>query len=271
MVQVIVSVALAAACSAQYNADAIIQRSVAANAVDWSAAPDYEYLERDVQQGGGTKTFKELFILGSPYEELLAVNGKALSPDQQTQEQQKTEAAIAERQRESQQARSQRIAKYAEERKRDHFLMEQLTKALDFKLVGEQKLGPYMVYVLKATPRPGYAPPNLEAKVLTGMEGMLWIDEKTFQWVKVEASVIHPVSIAGFLAQVEPGTHFELQKMPVTEGIWLPKHFAMKSKAKVLFFFTRKSQADETYYGYQIGTRSPVVEGDKRMTQTHLW
>jgi hypothetical protein len=271
MVQVIVSVALAAACSAQYNADAIIQRSVAANAVDWSAAPDYEYLERDVQQGGGTKTFKELFILGSPYEQLLAVNGKALSPDQQTQEQQKTEAAIAERQRESQQARSQRIAKYAEERKRDHFLMEQLTKALDFKLVGEQKLGPYMVYVLKATPRPGYAPPNLEAKVLTGMEGMLWIDEKTFQWVKVEASVIHPVSIAGFLAQVEPGTHFELQKMPVAEGIWLPKHFAMKSKAKVLFFFTRKSQADETYYGYQIGTRSPVVEGDKRMTQTHLW
>jgi hypothetical protein len=159
MMQVIIIVALAATCSAQYNADAIIQRSVAANAVDWSAAPDYEYLERDVQQGGGTKTFKELFILGSPYEQLLSVNGKALSPEKQTQEQQKLEAAIAERQRESQQARAQRIAKYVEERKRDHLLMEQLTKALDFKLVGEQKLGPYMVYVLKATPRPGYAPP----------------------------------------------------------------------------------------------------------------
>jgi len=38
--------------------------------------------------------------------------------------------------------------------------------------------------VLKATPRPGYEPPNNEAKVLTGMEGKLWIDEKTFQWVK---------------------------------------------------------------------------------------
>ncbi|MGB8864986.1 MAG: hypothetical protein WCC71_12885, partial [Candidatus Sulfotelmatobacter sp.] len=54
----------------------------------------------------------------------------------------------------------------------------------------------------------------------------------------------------GFLAQVEPGTHFELQKMPVADGVWLPKHFAMRSQAKVLFFFTRKSQADETYYGY---------------------
>ena len=37
---------------------------------------------------------------------------------------------------------------------RDHLLMEQLTKALDFKLLGEQKLGPYKVYVLKATPTP---------------------------------------------------------------------------------------------------------------------
>ncbi len=99
--------------------------------------------------------------------------------------------------------------------------MDQLTKALDFTLIGEQMLGSYKVYVFKAIPRHGYKPPNYEAKVLTGMEGKLWIDEKTFQCVKVEASVISPVSIGGFLAQVKPGTHFELQKM-----------------------------ADETYYSY---------------------
>ena len=82
------------------------------------------------------------------------------------------------------------------------------------------------------------------------MEGKLWIDEKTFQWVKVEARVISPVSIGGFLAQVKPGTHFELQKTPVADSVWLPMHFAMKSEAKVLFLFTRKWQADETYYSY---------------------
>jgi hypothetical protein len=95
------------------------------------------------------------------------------------------------------------------------------------------------------------------------MEGKLWIDEKTFQWVKVEARVIRPVSIGAFLAQVEPGTHFELQKMPVAENIWLPKHFAMKSQAKVLFFFTRKSQADETYYGYHKAGPRQAGNGEK--------
>ena len=114
-------------------------------------------------------------------------------------------------------------------------MMEQLTKALDFKLAGEQKLGAQDVYVLKATPHPGYEPPNNEAKVLTGMEGKLWIDKQTFQWLKVEATVIRPVSIGGFLAEVEPGTHFELEKMPVAGNIWLPKHFAMKSQAKIFF------------------------------------
>jgi hypothetical protein len=48
--------------------------------------------------------------------------------------------------------------------------------------------------------------------VLTGMEGKLWIDEKTFQWVKVEATVIRPVSIEGFLAEVEPGYTLRTRK-----------------------------------------------------------
>lgn len=250
MKQILLLAVLCSASLAQQDADAIIQRSVAANEADWKAAHEYDYVERDRQKGGGTQTSEELMILGSPYERLVAVNGKPLPPEQQAQVQKELETTLEERQKESRQQRRERIAKYEKERESDHLLMEQLTKALDFKLVGEQKLELYEVYVLKATPRPGYEPPNIESKVLTGMEGKLWIDEKTFQWVKVEAAVIRLVSIEGFLAEVEPGTHFELEKAPVTDSIWLPKHFAMKSQAKVLFLFTRKSQADETYSGY---------------------
>jgi hypothetical protein len=241
------------------DVDAIIQRSVEANAADWAAAPKYDYFERDQQPGGGTKTYEELMILGSPYERLVAINGKPLSPGQQGQEQQKLDATITRRRNESEQDRIERIAKYEKDRKRDHLLMEQLTKAFDFVLVGEQKLDGHDVYVLKATPRADYHPPNMETQVLRGMQGKLWIDQKTFQWVKVEAHVIRPVSIEGFLARVEPGTRFELEKAPVGDGIWLPTHFAMKSRAKVLYFFNRETQVDETYYGYGEGL--PVQSG----------
>ena len=70
------------------------------------------------------------------------------------------------------------------------------------------------------------------------------------------------MSIEGFLAQVEPGTRFELEKMPMADSIWLPTHFVMKSQAKVLFFFTWKSQAHETYYGYHEATPIQAGEGE---------
>lgn len=235
----------------QNSVRTIIERSVEVNAIDWKAAPNYDYFERDREPSGGTKTFENLMIFGSPYQRLVAVNGKPLLPERQIEEHRKLNAAIVQRRNESERDRVERIAKYEKDRNRDHFLMEQLTKAFVFALLGEQKLDSYDVYVLKATPRADYQPPNIEAEALRGMQGKLWIDKKTFQWAKVEAQVVRPVSIEGLLAKVEPGTRFELEKMPVDDDIWLPKHYAMKANARVLFLFPHKSQEEENYYGYR--------------------
>ena len=127
--------------------------------------------------------------------------------------------------------------------------MQQLTEAFDFTLAGEERLGNHRVYVLDAKPRvPATSLRILRLKYSTGMQGKLWIDKKTYQWVKVEAEVIYPISIAGFLVKVEPGTRFELEQMPVGNGAWLPKHFAMKARAKVLAMFKHHEATDETYW-----------------------
>jgi len=236
----------------QRDVPAIIQRSVEVNNNDWNAAPDYDYYLRD-RKDEGTKTYEVLMILGSPYSRLVAVNGQPLSLEDQQKEQQKLDEVIAQRRSESEEERAQRITEYQKGRKRDHLLMEQLTRAFDFKLQGEQKIGGHDAYVLQATPRPNYQPPNIETQVLRGMVGRLWIDKATFQWVKVEAKIIQSVSIEGFLAQVEPGTRFELEYMPVAPGLWFAKHFSMSSRSKILFLFTHRTQADETYFEYRKG------------------
>lgn len=237
-------------CVAQ-DVRSIIQRSVEANDRDWQAATEYDHYETDQEDGNPPQTYEVRMILGSPYKRLVAVNGSQLSAPEQASEQHKLEQEIARRKAETAQQRAQRIAKWEQDRKRDHLLMDQLTKAFDFKLLGQQKFGPYQVYTLKATPRPGYKPPNMQAQVLTGMQGKMWIDTTTFQWVKVQAKVIHPVSIEGFLATVLPGTHFELEKAPVGGGIWEPTHFSMKSQAKVFFLFSHRSQENDVYFGYR--------------------
>jgi hypothetical protein len=236
--------------SAQEDAASIIRRSAEANNRDWAAVPQFDNSERD-RTKEGDKTYDVTMLYGSPYERVLAVNGKNLNASQQEQEQKKYEKAVAERQHESADKRSQRIAKYEAERKRDHTLIEQMTTAFEFRLAGKRLLDGHKVYVIKATPRPGYKPADRDSHVLTGMEGTLWIDQETYQWVKVEAHVIRPVRIVGFLAEVEPGTMFEVEKRPVTNDIWLASHFSMKSNAKVMLLFPRRQQEDDTYFNYR--------------------
>ena len=249
---VVLSLALAPAvvlCAAP-DVETIIQKSVEANETDFKAAPHFNYREED-RDGPNSKTYQVYMIDGSPYQRLIAVNGEPLPKEQSAQEEKKLDQEKAQRRAESGGDRKSRIAKYEKGRQRDHQMMQQLTKAFDFKLLGTRKLQSREVYLLKATPEPGYDPPTMETQVLPGMEGQLWIDTETYQWVKVTAKVIRPVSIEGFLAEVQPGTRFELEKMPVGNGIWQPKHFTMKSHAKVLYLFSRRSQADETYSDYE--------------------
>lgn len=256
------------AVSAGPDVQTIIKKSVAANEADWRAAPNYAYRERD-RIGATTKTYEVTMILGSPYSRLIAVNDQPLSPQDNANEQRKMEQVIAQRRAESPEQRQRRIANYEKDRRRDHLMMQQLTVAFEFKMIGSRIIDSRDVYVLRATPRKGYKPPNMETQVLPGMRGELWIDRKTFQWVKVTARVIHPVNIEGFLAQVQPGTRFELEKMPVDDSIWLAKHFEMKSSSKILFLFNRTDQEDNTFFDYRRipnsdSTGSPTANGKSK-------
>ncbi|MFL6414960.1 MAG: hypothetical protein ACJ74Y_04750 [Bryobacteraceae bacterium] len=232
------------------SVEKIVANSVAANQRDFHAAIYYNRKEHE-RTPKGSKTSQMTMIEGSPYYRLIAENGKPLSPAAAAQEKKKEEQAIAARKAETAEQRRNRIDEFEKDRRRDADMMAQLTKAFTFTLIGKQKLRGFNVWALKATPCKDYKPPNMETEVLTGMRGQLFIDQKTFQWVKVVAEVVHPVSIGGFLAQVQPGTRFELENAPVGGGIWLASHFAMKSDAKVLHVFDHSSQEDDTYFDYQ--------------------
>jgi hypothetical protein len=246
----------------------IIQKSVEANNRDWKANPQFDNFETD-RVGQGSKTYDVTFLFGSPYQRLIAVNGKELTEDQKAAEQKKFDQVLSQRKAESAEQRSRRIAKYEADRRRDHVMLEQLTTAFNFTLQGEQQLGPYSVYVLKATPRPGYRPPNRDSRVLPGMEGTLWIDKASFQWVKVEAHVIRSVEIEGFVAKVEPGTRFELETIPVEGDIWLPKHYMMTANAKLLGLISHHSQEEETYFNYHRPASSGDSEPQPQDRQDH--
>ena len=192
----------------------------------------------------------------------LAIDDKPLSPEDEAKEQRRFQKAVAQRQQESPSEREQRVGQYQKEIDRDHVLMGEMTKALDFTLSGKEMLGRHEVYVLKGTPRADYRPPNKQAKALTGMQGTLWIDAVNFHWVKAEAEVVRPVWIYGFVARIEPGTRFELEQDAHRDGPVDAEPFFDGGKAKVLLLFPHYEQDDITYFNYHKPGASPADAND---------
>jgi hypothetical protein len=246
------ALALSIICTAAPPTDEIVERSVANTMADWNTAPEYNFTERDVvtKKGPSARTYRVMMIDGSPYNKLIAANGEPLTPAQAAGQDRALQREIAKREHATPEVRLQRIQKYQRERRQDNALMQEMTKAMDFRLSGEDTVDGRRCFVLEGTPKPGYRPASRDAKVLKGMRGKMWIDEQQYQWVKVEAEVFRPVAFGLFIAHVEPGTQFTLEQRPVEGNLWLPSHFSMRVKAKVLGYWSRNSTADETYWKY---------------------
>lgn len=227
-----------------------IRRSAQATHADWERASNFDFCERD-QTKVGSRTYAVLMIEGSPYNRLVQVNDSDLSSEQEALEQQKLASTVQRRHKETPEQRSKRATQYQKERRRDQELLEQLTAAMDFTSVGTEWVDSRPVDVFEATPHRGYVPISRDTHVLTAMKGKLWIDPSSFRWIKVQAGVVKPVSIVGFMARVQPGTRFTLEESPIATDMWLPRHFAVQSRAKIAFFFEKYSEADETYFDYK--------------------
>ncbi len=254
-------VVAAAPCLAQVGApgiEEIIQRSLTNMQADWKAQPDFTRLERDEDIKGNThtiKTYRVLMIDGSPYERMIAINDEPLTADQEAREERLLREEIARRANEPPAERAARVEKYRKGRQRTFNLMHDMVKAFNFELRGKEDLNGRETWVLDATPRPDYQPTSRETKILTGMDGTLWIDCQDYQWVKAEASVIKPVWFGWFLAKVVPGTRFLLTQAPVTESLWLPSQFRVEVRASLLWW-QRNFIHDEIYKDYH-----PAAEG----------
>lgn len=233
----------------------LVQRSTAEIAADWNQAPNYSFIEHEVESKHGerptAKTYEVIMIDGSPYNRLIGIDDLPLLPGDQAYEDRKVQAEIRKRARESAEARARRISKYLKERHQDFALLKAMVDAFSFRLVGSETVDNHDCWLLEATPKPGYQPVSRETKVLSGMRGRMWVDKASGQWVRVQAEVFEAVSFYGFFAKVRPGTKFLLEQEPVADNLWLPKHFRMQVSASVLGFFNEDSTDDETYSNYR--------------------
>ena len=239
------------------DARQIVSQSLVAAELSWQARNEYIYMERDEDrrldsagqvQSQNVDVTKMTLVNGIRFEELMEHNGQLPSAD----DQKKRDVEIEKLKHETTAERDERLRKDQDNRSFLHVLLE----AFDFLLVGEEIVDGRPAYVLEATPHPGYHASGKYGKLLSRVQGKLWVDKQDFGWVKVDGEVTQSFSMGLFVARVQRGSHILLEQICLGDAVWVPKRLEVRASAKILFLKSLELEKILTYSDYR-----PAVDG----------
>jgi hypothetical protein len=234
------------------DARQIMAQSIAATERSWQARDHYTFTERDVDRRlddlGRLKSenidvTRMTLVNGARFEQLMEHNGQLPSAD----EQKKSNKDLEKLKRETPAEQAARLLKTQENRSFLHDLLE----AFDFHLLGDELIAGRPAYILQATPHPGYHAHGRYGKLLSRVEGKLWVDKQDFAWVKVDGEVTQSFSIGLLVARVQRGSHILMEQTCVGDAVWVPKRLEMRASATILFLKSLDVERILTYSDYR--------------------
>jgi hypothetical protein len=245
----------------------IVRRSVEIDEKNVEMARNYTFLQRqEVREldgsgklkGSHTQTWDVTMLEGSHYQRLVARDDQPLSPKEQKKEEDKLRTSVEQRRKETEEQREHRMADSERRRRRQHEPMKELPDAFDFRLAGEESLASGAVWVIDATPKPGYQPKLRSAKYFPKVKARLWIDKNDYHWAKVEAETLDTISFGGFLIRLAKGTHLVVEQAHVNQEVWLPKSVTVWATARVALIMNVRREIIITlsdYKKFQVDSR----------------
>jgi hypothetical protein len=128
---------------------------------------------------------------------------------------------------------------------------------LCLQLVGEEIVSGRPVYVVQATPHPGYQAHSKYGKMLSKVDGKLWVEKQDFGWIKMDGQVTQLFSTGLFVTRVQRGSHVILEQSCVGDGVWVLKRIEMRASARILFLKSLDVDRILTYSDYRPATDGP--------------
>jgi hypothetical protein len=261
--------ASATALLGQADAREIIRLAVAADERNWKVARNYEFSERvdarRLEPNGrlkskDVKAYDVMLLDGSPYRRLVARDDRPLLPGDEKKEQEKLARSITERHKESASQRARRLAEYDSRPEWQRDAWRELPEALDFRLAGEEVWDSHSLYVIEATPRPGYQPRSLTAKVFAHLQGKLWVDKQDYHLVKAEVEVVTTISAGLFLVRLAKGSRASFEQTRVNDEVWLPRQVRAFVSARLGLLKVLRIEQEFTYTNCrEFQTDTPII------------
>ncbi len=222
--------------AAAEDASEIVKKSAQHDQINWERAHNYTFHERVRDRKGSTteiKTYETVILYGQPFDRLIAKSDKPLDEHDQKKEQERFDKEVDKRKRESESGRLQQTEQ--KDRKKRQDLRDEIVRAFNFQLAGEEAVDGHDAYVIAAEPRSDYRPHSQEGTFLQAIRGKLWIDKVDYEWVRLEAEVIRPARFGLFIFTLSPGSTISFAQARINDEVWLPKTVKVRMDGRLVF------------------------------------
>jgi hypothetical protein len=202
--------------------------------------------ERELDAKGNTKkTDVEVYEVypsleeGETYERLIERNGKPIDPKELAKKDREHEKKAAERarklEREGTSEREKRLAKEAEERRKEDEAIDEMFRLYQIEMLGREEQEGHSTIVLRFAPRPDFQTRTDSGKILKKLAGRAWVNESDHELIRIEAELIDNLSFGmGVLARLNKGAKAYFQRRRVNGEIWLPAEARFTGTGRLL-------------------------------------
>jgi len=189
---------------------------------------DYEYDKNGKQTKKEVNEYTFFYLNGDEITTLVKKDGKPLSEAEQKKENEKTQKRIEseqkkEKKKEDKEAKQREEGKEAKDNEEPG--IEMFLRVSQFVNPRRERFRGQDVLVFDFEPNPEYKPKDLVEHVVKQLAGVIWIDEKAKDVVRLEAYFVGDVHIGGgLLANLQKGTSFTFEQAYINNEVWLPTY-----------------------------------------------
>ncbi len=228
----------------------------------------YHSVETEVEKAANGQTkkttvseFDHYWIDGVPVQRLVRKNGKDLSAEELSHEDERIDKEVAKARERREQGDAK--GKETDARGEEEITLSRLLELGAFTNPRRVQLDGRDTIAVDYAGDPKAKTRNRAEEVIRDIVGTAWVDEQDHVLARVEGHFANAFKIgAGLLVNVQKDTHFEMQQTKINNEVWLPANFSGEGAARALLFFNFNGSLHAVQSDYRkFRTTSTVLPG----------
>jgi hypothetical protein len=213
---------------------------------------DYEGSGKPKKPDVRESTF--FYLDGTEVSTLVKINGQPLSPEAQKKENARVVKQIDELEKSASKKASpgQKDKQEQKEEEDEDISIDAFLRACQFVNPRRERFRGQDVLVFDFEPNPEFKARTLVEKVIQKLGGVIWIDEKALDVVRLDAFFVNDMKFAGgLLADLQKGTRVVLEQTYINNEVWLPTYEEVHLDVRVLLVKGIKVDGTTRYSDYK--------------------